>query len=263
MYIVIQWSNQIMIIFHQQNRMWRKTRKPYGLFCKGSDPNRNWSFKVSKYILQYMSFLQILINKKFYFVCFSGCVSMQLQKQQIKNLHHLINKLYIFVVVEDGGASSSPCAETYAGSEPFSCPETRSLSQYITSISDKFYAYISFHSYSQLLMFPYGHTTAHLENYDDLVRIGTLSKIRGFIFFNLIFDIYLLSVGYWKEDYWSIGQAIWNVLQNWQHCWNYLYAKYNWFLNNSQVKWTNIYRGTNNILFINLKILQVVPVSTG
>ncbi|EDO45321.1 predicted protein [Nematostella vectensis] len=29
---------------HTHNRMWRKTRKPYG-GCYGADPNRNWSFK--------------------------------------------------------------------------------------------------------------------------------------------------------------------------------------------------------------------------
>lgn len=30
---------------HFQNRLWRKTRKPYGSFCKGSDPNRNWGYR--------------------------------------------------------------------------------------------------------------------------------------------------------------------------------------------------------------------------
>ncbi|XP_067211704.1 zinc carboxypeptidase [Linepithema humile] len=74
-----------------------------------------------------------------------------------------------------GGASSNPCDETYAGSAPFSDIETKSLSEYIKSISDKFYAYISFHSYSQLLMFPYGHTREHLENHDELLAIGSKS----------------------------------------------------------------------------------------
>nr|XP_012226656.1 PREDICTED: zinc carboxypeptidase A 1-like [Linepithema humile] len=30
---------------HTTNRLWRKTRKPYSLFCIGADPNRNWSYK--------------------------------------------------------------------------------------------------------------------------------------------------------------------------------------------------------------------------
>ncbi|KYN04096.1 PREDICTED: zinc carboxypeptidase-like [Cyphomyrmex costatus] len=103
---------------HTTNRLWRKTRKPYG-FCKGSDPNRNWNYKWNT-----------------------------------------------------GGSSRNPCAETFAGSAPFSCIETKSASEYIKSISDKFYLYIAFHSYSQLLLFPYGHTRAHLENYDDLYAIA-------------------------------------------------------------------------------------------
>lgn len=69
-----------------------------------------------------------------------------------------------------GGSSNNPCSETFAGSAPFSCIETKSVSEYIKSISDRCYAYISFHSYSQLLLFPYGHTRDHLENYDDLVK---------------------------------------------------------------------------------------------
>ncbi|XP_071555610.1 zinc carboxypeptidase-like [Temnothorax nylanderi] len=106
---------------HTTNRLWRKTRKPYGN-CRGSDPNRNWDYRWNT-----------------------------------------------------GGASSNPCSETYAGSAAFSDIETKSASDYLKSISDKFYAYISFHSYSQMLMFPYGHTRAHLENYEELYAIGTKS----------------------------------------------------------------------------------------
>ncbi|XP_623922.2 zinc carboxypeptidase [Apis mellifera] len=104
---------------HTTNRLWRKTRKPYGLLCYGTDPNRNWGYK-------WMS----------------------------------------------GGASTNPCSETYAGSSAFSDVETKSLSEFISSISNKFSAYVAFHSYSQLLMFPYGHTKDHLENYNDELAIG-------------------------------------------------------------------------------------------
>jgi hypothetical protein len=75
-----------------------------------------------------------------------------------------------------GGTHPNPCTEIYPGNAPFSEIETKSMSEYIKSISDKFYAYISFHSYSQLLLFPYGHTKEHLENYDDLVREKALEN---------------------------------------------------------------------------------------
>ncbi|KMQ94422.1 zinc carboxypeptidase a 1 [Lasius niger] len=121
-YIFPSFNPDGYVYTHTTNRMWRKTRKPYGLLCYGSDPNRNWDYRWNT-----------------------------------------------------GGASSNACSETYAGSAPFSDVETKSMSEYIKSVVDKFYAYISFHSYSQLLMFPYGHTTDHLENYDELYAIGSKS----------------------------------------------------------------------------------------
>lgn len=123
-----------------QNRMWRKTRKPYGLLCYGSDPNRNWGYKWMGKCLIWIS---------------NG------------NLCAFLNEFYS--IFSEGGASSNPCSETYGGSAAFSDVETKSLSQFITSISSKFSSYIAFHSYSQLLMFPYGHTKQHLGNYNDSV----------------------------------------------------------------------------------------------
>lgn len=87
--------------------------------------------------------------------------------------YFVIEESYLLPILffKDGGASSNPCDETYAGSKPFSEIEMKSMSEYIGSIKDKIFAYIAFHSYSQLLMFPYGHTTEHLDNYNETVRI--------------------------------------------------------------------------------------------
>ena len=73
------------------------------------------------------------------------------------------------MILSAGGASNSACSETYAGNAPFSEIETKTLSKYIGSLSDKLYAYVAFHSYSQLLMFPYSYTVEHVDNYNDLV----------------------------------------------------------------------------------------------
>ncbi|CAL1679898.1 unnamed protein product [Lasius platythorax] len=67
---------------------------------------------------------------------------------------------------------NKPCSNGYTGRSPFSEIETKSMSEYIKTISDKFYAYIAFHSHAQLLLFPYGHTNDHLDNYDELHAIG-------------------------------------------------------------------------------------------
>lgn len=68
-----------------------------------------------------------------------------------------------------GGASSDPCSDTFAGPLPFSEPETRAISNFIIANAKTLNAYLSFHSYSQVILWPYGHTSQHLDNHDDLV----------------------------------------------------------------------------------------------
>lgn len=117
-YIVPSFNPDGYVYTHTTNRLWRKTRKPYGT-CVGVDPNRNWN------------------------------VSW--------NTH---------------GTSNKPCSEVFSGNKPFSEVETRTISNYISSLNGKISTYLAFHSYSQLLLFPYGHTRAHIENHDDLQKIG-------------------------------------------------------------------------------------------
>lgn len=72
----------------------------------------------------------------------------------------------------NGGASGNPCEETYAGPQPFSEPETMALAEFLKSIEGEISIYLAFHSYSQLLLSPYGHTEEPPENYNDLLAIG-------------------------------------------------------------------------------------------
>uniref|UniRef100_A0A023ERX4 Zinc carboxypeptidase A 1 n=1 Tax=Aedes albopictus TaxID=7160 RepID=A0A023ERX4_AEDAL len=70
------------------------------------------------------------------------------------------------------GTSNKCVSDTYGGPHPFSEVETKTLSQFIASLKGKIQAYISFHSYSQLLLFPYGHTHEHTPNHSDLNEIA-------------------------------------------------------------------------------------------
>ncbi|KAF5281424.1 hypothetical protein FQR65_LT14695 [Abscondita terminalis] len=73
----------------------------------------------------------------------------------------------------DGGASTDPCSEVHGGSKAFSEKETSTLSQFITTVVQDLDAYISFHSYSQLLLIPFGHQGMEVpENNDQLHDIG-------------------------------------------------------------------------------------------
>lgn len=67
----------------------------------------------------------------------------------------------------EGGASSNECAETYAGTGPFSTVETASLSATIKELKPT--VYLCFHSYSQQLVFPFGHRQETADNYNELV----------------------------------------------------------------------------------------------
>ncbi|EDW71195.1 zinc carboxypeptidase [Drosophila virilis] len=83
------------------------------------------------------------------------------------------NRNYDSHWMENGGASSDPCNEAYAGPYAFSEPETKALSDFVASIKDKLNIMIAFHSYSQLLLSPYGHTKDEVpENYDDLMQVA-------------------------------------------------------------------------------------------
>lgn len=63
-----------------------------------------------------------------------------------------INRTYLqFTEV---GASKNPCSEIYAGPRPFSEPEIQALSEFVKTF-ENLKLYISFHSYGQLLLFPY------------------------------------------------------------------------------------------------------------
>ncbi|XP_050309825.1 zinc carboxypeptidase-like [Anthonomus grandis grandis] len=101
-----------------------------------------------------------------------------------------------------GGASNQPCSDTYAGPTSLSEPSTSSLADFIDSVGENLVGYISFHSFSQMLLLPYGHTTAHLDNYAEMMQIGRkaiqdLSRRYGtqYVVGNIAETIYVASGG--------------------------------------------------------------------
>jgi len=70
------------------------------------------------------------------------------------------------------GASSNPCSDTFAGPQAWSEPETEQLADYLRSLTKAVNIYLSFHSYGQYMLFPYGHTGEHVGNYDELYEIA-------------------------------------------------------------------------------------------
>ncbi|XP_075056644.1 mast cell carboxypeptidase A-like [Mixophyes fleayi] len=65
-----------------------------------------------------------------------------------------------------------PCSEAYAGSAPESAPETRAVTAYVRENLSSLKAYISVHSFSQLLLYPYGYTEKQAPNHEKLEQIA-------------------------------------------------------------------------------------------
>lgn len=73
------------------------------------------------------------------------------------------------LVVTAEGASSEPCTEIYCGAFPESEPESQAVADFLRSNKDSVQLYLSIHSYSQMLLFPYSCTLDEAENHKDLV----------------------------------------------------------------------------------------------
>ncbi|XP_033646817.1 carboxypeptidase B-like [Asterias rubens] len=72
----------------------------------------------------------------------------------------------------DGGASTNPCAQDYRGPSVQSEIEVRSLTNYISALTNV-QVYIDMHCYSQLWMFPFGYKYDYAGNYWDQFNLAT------------------------------------------------------------------------------------------
>ncbi|XP_052900691.1 zinc carboxypeptidase-like isoform X2 [Anopheles moucheti] len=84
------------------------------------------------------------------------------------------------------GSSDDPCSYDFSGSGPFSEPESLALANFVQANVEtaRIRTYIALHSYSQLLMFPYGHTADKVPNYNHLQSItdkaiAALTAVNG------------------------------------------------------------------------------------
>nr|XP_044987260.1 mast cell carboxypeptidase A [Jaculus jaculus] len=71
--------------------------------------------------------------------------------------------------------TNNPCLETYRGPAPESEKETRAVTAFIRSHLKSIRAYITFHSYSQMLLYPYGYTPRLPPNHEDLAKVGRIA----------------------------------------------------------------------------------------
>lgn len=133
-----------------QNRMWRKTRKPNpGSSCVGVDPNRNWDagFGGTK---------GEIYKYKFIYLCTLCVCEIQLKV------------ICDWLLSTGAGSSASPCTETYRGPSAHSEPEVKAIVDFVKS-HGQIKAFVSIHSYSQMLLYPYGYTKTPCKDQAELV----------------------------------------------------------------------------------------------
>ncbi|KAL6067921.1 hypothetical protein STEG23_022537 [Scotinomys teguina] len=66
------------------------------------------------------------------------------------------------------GASRSPCSDTYCGPAAESEKETKALADFIRKNLSSIKAYLTIHSYSQMMLYPYSYDYKMPENYEEL-----------------------------------------------------------------------------------------------
>ncbi|XP_059617144.1 carboxypeptidase B-like [Phlebotomus argentipes] len=70
------------------------------------------------------------------------------------------------------GASRQPCAETFAGQNAFSEPETLAQRDFFARSGANFQGYLSFHSYGQYILYPWGYDRVVPPDHKDLEKLG-------------------------------------------------------------------------------------------
>ncbi|XP_026167317.1 carboxypeptidase A5 [Mastacembelus armatus] len=109
------------------------------------------------------------------------------------------------------GASNNPCTETYHGPRAHSEPEVKAIVDFVKSHGN-IKAFISIHSYSQMLLYPYGYTTTAVKDQPELhslakKAITDLASLYGtrYRYGSIISTIYQASGG--TID-WTYNQGI-------------------------------------------------------
>ncbi|KAJ0009620.1 hypothetical protein NQD34_001322, partial [Periophthalmus magnuspinnatus] len=82
------------------------------------------------------------------------------------------------------GVSFDCCSQTFPGQGPVSEPEAQAVTQFVRNISDSVLAFLTIHSYGQLLLIPYGHPEVIAPNQDELMEVGlaaaeAIEKVHG------------------------------------------------------------------------------------
>jgi carboxypeptidase T len=74
-----------------------------------------------------------------------------------------------------GGSSNNPCSDVYMGTAPFSEPETMAIKTFVES-KPNVKVLLSFHTFSELILYPWGHKYDPVENTRDRTTFEMMGR---------------------------------------------------------------------------------------
>uniref|UniRef100_A0A3Q3LXW5 Carboxypeptidase O-like n=1 Tax=Mastacembelus armatus TaxID=205130 RepID=A0A3Q3LXW5_9TELE len=82
------------------------------------------------------------------------------------------------------GISFDCCTVAFCGSSPISETETQAVTYFVGSRKEDFLCFLTIHSFSQMLLVPYGHPNFTAPNYNELIEVGLaaadeIKKVHG------------------------------------------------------------------------------------
>lgn len=94
----------------------------------------------------------------------------------------------------DEGASAHPCDDTYCGPFPESEPEVKAVANFLRKHRKHIRAYLSFHAYAQMLLYPYSYKYATIPNFNCVVSMCSCVCASGLMLFFLRLCFWVLVI---------------------------------------------------------------------
>merc|ERR1719391_811389 len=96
----------------------------------------------------------------------------QVHQQTVAVRHTVAQRHLVRLKQEMSGASTDSCSQTYRGPEAFSEVEARNVRDYVLSLNGAVKFYQTLHSYSHLVLIPWGYTSDPAPGYDAMYDLA-------------------------------------------------------------------------------------------
>jgi carboxypeptidase T len=96
---------------------------------------------------------------------------------------------YMWGSLDVNTSSRNPADETYIGAHPFSEPESKAVADLVDA--QRFRGLITYHSYSQLILYPWGYTRSPIANPEDRERTVEIGRRMAKVIWDVHGSIYV------------------------------------------------------------------------